>query len=72
MSAESSNTVAMTQSEQVLDGSSRSTATTLAGKLGVGEQTARNNLKKLEELEIIERLSEKQRDKMALYRFKSK
>lgn len=47
-------------------------ATTLAGKLGVGEQTARNNLKKLEELEIIERLSEKQRDKMALYRFKSK
>jgi len=48
------------------------TATTLAEKLGVGEQTARNNLKKLEELEIMERLSEKQRDKMALYRFKSK
>jgi hypothetical protein len=37
------NTVAMTQSEQVL-----------------------------EDLEIVERLSEKQRDKMALYRFKRK
>lgn len=47
-------------------------ASALAEELGVSEQTARNNLKKLEELEIVERLSQKQRDKMARYRFKSK
>lgn len=47
-------------------------ASVFAEKVGVGEQTARNNLKKLEDLEIVERLSEKQRDKMALYRFKRK
>jgi predicted HTH transcriptional regulator len=47
-------------------------ASALAEKLGVSEQTARNNLKKLEQFEIVERLSQKLRDKMARYRFKSK
>jgi hypothetical protein len=38
--------------------------------LGLSTQSVRNNLKKLESLEIFERFSEKQRDLHAIYRFR--
>ena len=44
----------------------------IAQSVYVSDQTIRNNMKYLEGLEIIERLSTKQRDKNAIYRFKSK
>lgn len=47
------------------------TLESLAEFIQVSEQAIRNNLKKLETLEIVERLSEKQRDKFAIYRFKN-
>jgi ATP-dependent DNA helicase RecG len=43
----------------------------MAERLGVSDQAIRNNLKKLESLEIVERQSEKIRDPKATYRFKS-
>ncbi|MEI7461726.1 MAG: hypothetical protein WCK15_20240 [Pirellula sp.] len=46
--------------------------TRVAESLAVNEQTIRNNMKPLETLDIVERVSDKQRDKNALYRFKSK
>ncbi len=49
-----------------------STISPLAEHLSVNDQTIRNNMKLLETLEIVERLSDKQRDKNAIYRFKSK
>ena len=39
---------------------------------GITNQAVRHNLKKLESLEIVERLSDKIRDPQALYRFKNK
>ena len=48
------------------------TVTALATSLDVTAQTVRGNLKKLEDLEIVERLSEKVRDRDAIYRFKNK
>mgnify|MGYP003678430074 CR=1 FL=1 len=48
------------------------TVSSLAFKLEVSEQTVRNNLKKLESSGVIERVSEKSRDKNAIYRFKQK
>ena len=39
--------------------------------MNLSEQAVRYNLKKFEELAIVERLSEKIRDRNALYRFKS-
>lgn len=47
------------------------TLESLAESIQVSEQAIRNNLKKLETLGIVERLSEKQRDKFAIYRFKN-
>lgn len=43
----------------------------IAEFMGLSEQAIRNNLKQLDELKILERCSEKIRDKNALYRFKS-
>jgi len=40
--------------------------------VGITDQAIRYNLKKLESLEIIEKLSDKPRDPLALYRFKNK
>ena len=40
--------------------------------LGISDQAVRHNLKKLEGLEIIERVSKKIRDSQAFYRFKNK
>jgi ATP-dependent DNA helicase RecG len=48
------------------------TLESLAEAIQASEQAIRNNLKKLETLEIIERLSEKLRDKKAIYRFKNR
>lgn len=48
------------------------TVAPLADAVGVTTQTVRANLKKLEDLEIVERLSEKTRDKDTIYRFKNK
>ena len=47
------------------------TLESLAESIQVSEQAIRNNLKKLEKFGIVERLSEKQRDKFAIYRFKN-
>jgi ATP-dependent DNA helicase RecG len=47
------------------------TLESLAESIQVSEQAIRNNLKKLETLGIVERLSEKQRDRFAIYRFKN-
>ncbi len=43
----------------------------ISKKLGLSKQAVRYNLKKLEELGIVERLSEKIRDPNALYRFRN-
>jgi DNA-binding Lrp family transcriptional regulator len=43
----------------------------MAEAVNLSEQAVRYNLKKFEELAIVERLSEKIRDRNALYRFKS-
>ena len=40
-----------------------------AGHLHIGEQAVRYNLKRLEELHIITRISDKIRDRNAIYRF---
>tara|TARA_R110002096_G_scaffold376724_9_gene570508 strand:+ start:2026 stop:3444 length:1419 start_codon:yes stop_codon:yes gene_type:complete len=48
------------------------TIDTLAENLELSTQTVRNQLKKMESLEIVERLSAKKRDKFAVYRFKHK
>ena len=45
------------------------TIETLAGHLHIGEQAVRYNLKRLEELHIITRISDKIRDRNAIYRF---
>ena len=39
--------------------------------VGIGEQAIRYNLKRLESEDIIERISDKIRDRLAVYRFKS-
>ena len=39
--------------------------------MNLTEQAIRNNLKQLDEFEILERCSEKKRDKNAIHRFKS-
>ena len=43
----------------------------MAGQVGLSEQAIRYNLRKFEELKIVERLSDKIRDPKALYRFKN-
>lgn len=43
----------------------------MAGQVGLSEQAIRYNLRKFEELRIVERLSDKIRDPKALYRFKN-
>ena len=40
--------------------------------VGITDQAIRHNLKKLEHLKIVERVSKKIRDPQALYRFKNK
>lgn len=45
------------------------TIETLAGHLHLGEQAVRYNLKRLEELRIVTRISDKIRDRNAIYRF---
>jgi len=47
------------------------TVSSLAKETGVGERAIRNNLKKLTELDIIERVSDKIRDPDAIYCFRS-
>lgn len=45
------------------------TIETLAGHLHIGEQAVRYNLKRLEEIHIITRISDKIRDRNAIYHF---
>jgi ATP-dependent DNA helicase RecG len=49
-----------------------STISQFVETIGITDQAVRHNLKKLEKLDIIERISEKRRDPNALYRFKNK
>ncbi len=48
------------------------TLDSLAAVVAVGEKSIKNNLKGLEKLDIVERVSERLRDKNAIYRFKNK
>jgi len=51
--------------------SQEATIDRIVAELGVSEQAARYHLKKLEELNIVERVSEKLRDRNAVYRFQN-
>lgn len=65
----------LTKSQQGMIGllldKQEATIAEMAEAVDLSEQAVRYNLKKFEELAIVERLSEKIRDRNALYRFKS-
>lgn len=65
----------LTKSQQGMIGllldKQEATIAEMAEAVNLSEQAVRYNLKKFEELAIVERLSEKIRDRNALYRFKS-
>ena len=65
----------LTKSQQGMIGllldKQEATIAEMAEAVNLSEQAVRYNLKKFEELAIVERVSEKIRDRNALYRFKS-
>jgi ATP-dependent DNA helicase RecG len=53
-------------------GCCEATITDISKTIGISTQATRQNLNQLIEFDILERISEKQRDKNAIYRFKNK